>query len=300
MLVQVYRRAAVSRKWVYEWFKRFRKGKETTEDQPRAGRPSTSRTPEMIEKLRQMLGQDRGRTLRLIAEELDIRTNTARRTASSAMNRIRGRFAPDLCRTSSQMSRKQNGWKLLETSFPCVTRIHCFWKISSREMRSGVTSSNRNQNGNRWRGVHRLRRDLQKSKVKTMLIAFFDNKGIIHKEFVPAGKNVNAAFYQTVWTDCYCVSCGVVHSYTRLQNGCCSTIMPLNPCAPLPGQMMVSCAWSPSLLPDMVPASFFLFLRFKAGIKGAHVADMSATKDRVTAVLRSIPQKAFADCCRKL
>ncbi|XP_069670081.1 protein GVQW3-like isoform X7 [Periplaneta americana] len=76
MLVQVYGREAVSRKCVYEWFKRFREGKETIEDEPRSGRPSTSRTPEMIAKVRQMLAQDRRLTLRLIAEELDISKDT--------------------------------------------------------------------------------------------------------------------------------------------------------------------------------------------------------------------------------
>ena len=39
---------------------------------------------------------------------------------------------------------------------------------------------------------------LQKSKVKTMLISFFDSHGIIHKEFVPPGQTVNAAFYEQV------------------------------------------------------------------------------------------------------
>ena len=48
----------MSRKCVYEWFKLFREGTETTEDEPRSGRPSTSRTPEMIEKVRQMLATD--------------------------------------------------------------------------------------------------------------------------------------------------------------------------------------------------------------------------------------------------
>ena len=51
MLVQVYGKEAVSRKYVYEWFKRFREGKETTENAPLSGRPSTSRTPEIIEKV---------------------------------------------------------------------------------------------------------------------------------------------------------------------------------------------------------------------------------------------------------
>jgi hypothetical protein len=40
MLVQVYGKKAVSRKCVYDWFKRFRDGKETTEDEARSGRPS--------------------------------------------------------------------------------------------------------------------------------------------------------------------------------------------------------------------------------------------------------------------
>ena len=38
----------------------------------------------------------------------------------------------------------------------------------------------------------------------------------------------------------------------------------------------------------------------KVAIKGARFADVNVIKDRVTAVLRSIPQDAFADCFRKL
>ena len=36
---------------------------------------------------------------------------------------------------------------------------------------------------------------LQKSRLKTMLITFFDSNGIIHKEFVPAGTTVTSNFY---------------------------------------------------------------------------------------------------------
>ena len=39
---------------------------------------------------------------------------------------------------------------------------------------------------------------LQKSKVKTLLIAFLNNKDTIHKEFVSAGQTIYAAFYQAV------------------------------------------------------------------------------------------------------
>ena len=67
-----------------------------------------------------------------------------------------------------------------------------------------------------------------KIQVKTLLIAFFDNKGIIHKEFVPAGQIINAAFYQAVLNDCNSISGGLGQSYRRLENGCCSTIMSLH------------------------------------------------------------------------
>ena len=39
---------------------------------------------------------------------------------------------------------------------------------------------------------------LEKSKVKTMLICFYDSEGIVHKEFVPTGETVNGVFYVDV------------------------------------------------------------------------------------------------------
>jgi len=36
---------------------------------------------------------------------------------------------------------------------------------------------------------------VKKRKLKTMLICFFDQEGIVHREFVPPGMTVNADFY---------------------------------------------------------------------------------------------------------
>jgi hypothetical protein len=44
----------------------------------------------------------------------------------------------------------------------------------------------------------------------------------------------------------------------------------------------------------------FLFSRLKSIMKGARFADVAAIQERVTAVLRSIPKKAFADSFQKL
>jgi hypothetical protein len=36
----------------------------------------------------------------------------------------------------------------------------------------------------------------QRSRIKTMLIIFFESQGIVHKEFIPEGKTVNAELYK--------------------------------------------------------------------------------------------------------
>jgi hypothetical protein len=38
----------------------------------------------------------------------------------------------------------------------------------------------------------------QRSRIKTMLIIFFDSQGVVYKEFVPDGKTLNAEFYEGV------------------------------------------------------------------------------------------------------
>ena len=52
-----------------------------------------------------------------------------------------------------------------------------------------------------WVGEHspRLKKvRFQKSRVKTMLIVFFDSQGIVHKEYMQEGCTVNAEYYKDV------------------------------------------------------------------------------------------------------
>ncbi|XP_069695925.1 uncharacterized protein [Periplaneta americana] len=65
-------------------------------------------------------------------------------------------------------------------------------------------------------------------------------------------------------------------------------------------QKMIPILEQPPYSPDVAPADFFLFPRLKAAMKGERFADVNAIKNRVTAVLRSIPQEAVADSFQKL
>jgi transposase len=52
LLQKAYGSDSLSRSTTFEWFKRFREGRQSMEDVERSGRPTTSRNEQTIEKVR--------------------------------------------------------------------------------------------------------------------------------------------------------------------------------------------------------------------------------------------------------
>ncbi|UYV73951.1 GVQW3 [Cordylochernes scorpioides] len=53
-----YRDAVMNRRRVFEWYKRFKEGREETADNERSGRPSTSTTPEKVDMVLELVRED--------------------------------------------------------------------------------------------------------------------------------------------------------------------------------------------------------------------------------------------------
>ena len=53
LLQEVYGDETMSRTCLFEWHRRFKEGREEVDDDHRSGRPSTSRTDENVERVRQ-------------------------------------------------------------------------------------------------------------------------------------------------------------------------------------------------------------------------------------------------------
>ncbi|GBN04459.1 Putative uncharacterized protein FLJ37770 [Araneus ventricosus] len=99
MLVKV---DAVIKKCVFEWFKRFRDGKEDVKDEPRSGRPPRSTTPDNIGRVRRMLADDRRLSLRMIAEELKISLDSVGHIIHEHLQKRKKKVAfPTLLRSSN-------------------------------------------------------------------------------------------------------------------------------------------------------------------------------------------------------
>ena len=138
---------------------------------------------------------------------------------------------------------------------------------------------------------------MQKSKLKTMLICFFDQEGIVHRELVPPGMTVNADFY-----------CGVLRRLhenvrrKRTQKWQNQNFIIHHDNAPVHRSFKVSQFLAknnmtviahPPYSPDLSPCDFFLFSKLKLRMKGRRFDTIEEIQERV---LDTIPKKNFQGC----
>ncbi|KYN19867.1 hypothetical protein ALC57_10884, partial [Trachymyrmex cornetzi] len=78
MLEMVYGESAIKRRTVYKWVDRFKERREIVNDDARAGRPSTSRVDENIQRfgermIAEKLGISNGSVQTILKEDLNMR-----------------------------------------------------------------------------------------------------------------------------------------------------------------------------------------------------------------------------------
>jgi hypothetical protein len=72
MLKEAFGKQALNHARTFEWFKRFKDGRESVEDDKHSGCPSTYTTPEMTAKVREVIPEDRLSTkFRLVRRSME-------------------------------------------------------------------------------------------------------------------------------------------------------------------------------------------------------------------------------------
>ena len=71
-LIQAYGEHAFSRSHVFKWYKAFSEGRESIKDEPRSGRPSTSKTDNNVEIVGAHVWSDRRLSVRMTASQLNL------------------------------------------------------------------------------------------------------------------------------------------------------------------------------------------------------------------------------------
>ncbi|XP_023710988.1 protein GVQW3-like [Cryptotermes secundus] len=76
MIQEAYRDSALSYSQVSRWLKLFTNGREEVKDDPRSGRPSTSKSAKNVSRVRDLLNTNRRMSVPMIAETLSIPKTT--------------------------------------------------------------------------------------------------------------------------------------------------------------------------------------------------------------------------------
>jgi len=144
----------------------------------------------------------------------------------------------------------------------------------------------------------------QKSRVNTMLIVFFDAEGVIHREFVPERQKVNAEFYVGVldWllkrirrvrtAKFQSSERFLLHDNTPSHNAAIVKKFLVN--------RNVAVLHHPPYSPDLAPADYFFFPKFKFSLKGQHFQTVEEIQCAVTRELNNISKTAFLEGMKKL
>lgn len=303
MIKTAYKEDALSKTQVYEWFSRFKNGDMSIGDKPRSGRPSTSRTDENVLKIQQLVLEDRRRTIEDLSQLSGISWSCVQRilTENLGMKRVAAKFVPRLL-TDPQKERR------LETCHAMKEQLENDPEFFSKIITGDESwcygyDPETKQQSSQWKTSlsPRPKKARQvKSNVKTMVICFFDVKGIVHSEFVPPGQTVNQMFYLEV--------------LRRLRNSLRRKRPELwqtgdwffhHDNAPAHTSLLVrqflaknrmTTLPHPPYSPDLAPSDFFLFPRMKRGMKGLRFHDVAEVKEKTTEQLAAITEDEFKKC----
>ena len=70
MIQQGFGNQSLSRTQVLEWHARFKTGRTSVDDDGHTGRPTSCTTPETVERIQELIRQDRCRTIRDVADKV--------------------------------------------------------------------------------------------------------------------------------------------------------------------------------------------------------------------------------------
>jgi len=136
---------------------------------------------------------------------------------------------------------------------------------------------------------------MSKSRVKSMLIIFFDSKGIIHKEFVPPGQTVNPTFYLQVLERLRNRVVRVCHEiantwFLQHDNAPSHTSFAVREFL---AQHNITMHPHPPYSPDLAPGDLFFFPKLKTHLKGHHFGTVENVQAAATRALNNISSEDF-------
>jgi len=107
MIQQGFGDQRLSRTQVFQWHARFKTGRTSVDDDEHTGTPASSTAPETVARIQELIRQDRHRTIRDIAEEMEVGYGTCQwvLTEELGIHHVAAKFVPRILTADQKQQR---------------------------------------------------------------------------------------------------------------------------------------------------------------------------------------------------
>ena len=200
MLQTAFWPSCMNRASVFEWYKRFKEGRESVRDDERCGRSKEVNTPELIGQIKNFIDKDHRVSIETISAQFDVSVGTVHTIIHKElkMRLICKKFVSKVLR-EEQKERRHDSREMVEliNSDPAVldplvacneSWIYCYGPETKKQSSQWKHAGSPRRKKARW----------SKSTHKLLMIHFFDSTGMIYMHWVPTGQTVNKEYYVEV------------------------------------------------------------------------------------------------------
>lgn len=300
MLQKCYGDETNSRATVFAWYKLFKEGRELVDDGERSGRPSTSKTEDNVNKVKELVLQNRRYTIRDIVGITGLSFGSIQTILKSdlGLRRVQSRLVPKTLNFFEKQRRVEMAEEMLSMSDNDLKNVITgdeTW-IYAYDVEVAHQSSEY-----RFIGEGKPKRPRRsRSKIKVMLTVFFDSYGVVHKEFLPTGQTVNKEYYLNVMRhlreairqkrpDSWKTNSWFLHHDNAPSH---NALVIRQFLAKNSTNVVPQAPYSP----DLSPCDFFLFSKLKYPLRGKRFETVDEIKQKSLEVLNTIPKIEYERC----
>ncbi len=313
---QVFGDSCMSQTRVRVWHKKFKEGCDSTKDNQHFGRKTTTGSRSNVQRVEQCLQEDRRKTVRMIATELNLPKTGVHRILKGPLklSKISPKLIPRQLSDEQMAFRKrlcEENLELLRQDDSILSRVVtgdetwvCIHEVQTKQM-----SSEWIPKGAAALRPMKPRRD--RFARKQMLTVFYDEMGPILIDFLPPGEAVTADQYLEVlqrlkerirrkrphlWAKDPTVNDPnqrrfIIHHDNATPHTASNTLTFF---------LNIPILAHPPYSPDIAPCDFFLFQRIKSELATMQIQDLAQLRLSVKAVLKSIPAEHYCQSIQQL
>lgn len=306
-LLKVYKDSSPSIRTVERWVREFKRGRTSLADDPREGRPKTASTPKIVEKIQEMVLEDRRLTERDLEEALGISLGSVSHILSEILGfrKLCAQWVPHSLTMEQKHIRMRLSRQHLER-FKRNKKDFVRRFITMDETWIYHHDPKSKQEAKEWcepgtSAPKRVR--VQKSAKKVLASVFWDAKGILMIDYLQTGKTINSNYYCNLLEKLdekirekrpgLQKKKIIYHHDNAPAHSAQKTIAKIS-------DLKYEILQHPPYSPDLAPSDFWLFPHLKKFMRGKRFSSNEEVIAAVEAYFNSLPEIHFRDGIQKL